>query len=908
MADSTPADSAAHNDALAYVRSIVDTVREPLVVLDGRLRVQSANRAFYRTFRVSPQDTEDRLLYELGNGQWDIAGLRALLEDILPRKTSFDDFEVAHDFPGLGPKIMLLNARRLRYQGAERILLAMEDVSDQRRAEAERQAIETRFTSLVKNIKDHSIFTLDPAGRITSWNVAAEQVLGFSEAEALGRHFSFIFTPEDQAQGVPEAELRAAREHGRAEDERWHLRKGGDPFWALGIVSALRDADGRLTGFSKILRDMTAWKASERALRESHRRQQAVLESIPTALVLIDAKRLRLSYMNPRAAELYGRDYGDLHLDAHIAATAPVRLDGTPIPPEALPVMRSLHHQEVVLGEEMLIRRGDGSVLPVSVSCAPLYDEQGQVDALVAVFHDISARLLAETATAAAEEVSRQRLAELEDLYHNTPVGLCLLDRDLRYLRINHRLAEINGIPAAEHIGKTIRDLMPALADTLEAPLRDVIATGRPRLDVEVMAETPYRPGVQRSFSEHWLPVTDARGRVTGVSIVVEETTARKQAEAALQDANRRKDAFLATLAHELRNPLAPIRTGLDLMQALRGDAAACERPLQIMDRQLRHLVRLVDDLLDVSRISRGKIQLKQERLDLAEVVDAALEITESGLDRDDCRICLSVPTEPLPVAGDRVRLVQVIANLLNNAAKFTDPSGRIALRVVPQRDRVEIRIEDDGRGIAREQLEDIFDMFAQAEPGRGGGLGIGLTLVRALVDMHGGSVRADSAGLGRGATFTVSLPLCRSGPAQPPQDEATTQDLLPAQCRVLVVDDNRDIVEALRMLLTALNAEVRVAYDGTEAIGVCDDWQPTHVLMDLGMPGMDGYEAARRLCARHPKRAFQLIAMTGWGQDEARQQAREAGFDAHLVKPAGVAALKAVIAGSCSTADNPMP
>ncbi|WP_295884897.1 PAS domain S-box protein [uncultured Thiohalocapsa sp.] len=266
------------NDALAYAESVVETVREPLVVLDGRLRVQSANRAFYRTFQVSPQETAGRCLYALGNRQWDIPRLRTLLEQILPERTTFEDFEVEHDFPGIGRKIMRLNARRLRHADAELILLAMEDVTELRRAQAARQALETRFTSLVKNIKDHSIFTLDTEGRVTSWNIAAEHILGYTEAEALGRHFAFIFTPQDQAQGLPGAELHAARERGRAEDERWHLRKGGERFWALGIVSALHDADGRLTGFSKILRDMTERKQAEQALRDSEERLAFALE------------------------------------------------------------------------------------------------------------------------------------------------------------------------------------------------------------------------------------------------------------------------------------------------------------------------------------------------------------------------------------------------------------------------------------------------------------------------------------------------------------------------------------------------------------------------------------------------------------------------------------------------------
>lgn len=784
------------------VRGVVDTVREPMLLLDTRLRVQSASRAFYKTFRVSPQETEGRRLYDLGNGQWDIPRLRTLLDELLPRNGSLDDFEVEHDFPDIGRKSLLLNARRLRHDDAELVLLAIEDVTGRQQAEARRQALETP-----------------------------------------------------------------------------------------------PDADDRLSGFCNSLRDMTQWQRSGQVLREIHRRQRAVLESIPVALVLIGAASGRFSYMNQRAIELYGRDYIGIGLDAHLDTVAALRSDGTPFPLDELPVTRSLRGLETVYGQDMLIRRADGELLPVAVSSAPLDDGHGQLDAVVVVFEDISDRRRAEAEAVAAEELARRRLAELEELYQSAPVGLCLFDPDLRYVRINQRLADINGIPVAEHIGKTVRELMPALADRVEPSLREVVATGQPRLDVEIVSETPSLPGVERSFSEQWLPVKDAGGRVTGISVVVEETTKRKQAEKALQEANRRKDAFLATLAHELRNPLAPIRTGLDVLRTLHGEAGACERPLQIMDRQLRHVVRLIDDLLDVSRISRGKIQLRKERIDLAEIIDAVLEMGEGADSRGERRLTVSLPPRPLPLEGDRVRLVQIFSNLLNNAVKFTDAGGRIALRVMPRGDRVEIRVEDDGRGIPRERLETIFDLFAQAEPGHAGGLGIGLTLVRSLVGMHGGTVCAESAGPGQGAVFTVSLPLLRRAPEQPLPGRVTAHGPAPTQSRVLVVDDNTDIVDSLRLLLTALNAEVRVAHDGAEAIGVCEEWQPTHILMDLGMPGMDGYEAARRLTARHPDHAFRLIALTGWGQDDVRQRARAAGFDAHLVKPVGAAALKAIIA-----------
>ncbi|MFO8003923.1 PAS domain S-box protein [Thioalkalivibrio sp.] len=1008
----------ARDEALAYARSIIDSLREPLLVLDADLRVRSANRSFYRTFRVSPQDTEGRLLYDLGNRQWDVPRLRILLEEILPRNTSFDDFEIENDFPTIGRKVMLLNARRLQQEGEDQVLLRIEDVTERRRAEAERRDIESHFNALVKNLKDHAILTLDSEGRVTRWNVAAEHVLGYTKAEALGRHLAFIFTPEDREQGVPEAELRAAREQGRAEDERWHLRKGGERFWALDIVSALHDTDGRLTGFSKILRDKTDWKRAAQGLQASQRRLRMALDVAYTLAFEWDIPRnevrrhhscigavpetpeerpssleefcaavhpddresflanLRAALAHPergyraefRLCEPDGRivwlaDHGYLECDGQgqpqrlvglsqditerkaaedalrasevryrtlVEATGavtwscpPSGLQVTPQPewmeftgqtaeqmlgtgwgdsvhPEDV-ALAAQRWQDAVAREEPLvnehrIRRHDGEWRWMSVHAAPIRDMRGEVVEWIGMNLDITERKRSEEAALAASELARQRLTELEELYQNAPVGLCLLDRDLRFLRINERLAEINGVPAAEHLNKTVREVLPMLADMAEPSLREVVETGQGRFNIEVVGETLARTGVQRTWVGHWLPVKDFAGRVIGVNIVVEEITERKQAEAALRESVRRKDEFLATLAHELRNPLAPIRTGLDLIQALRGDAAACEEPIRMMDRQLSHLVRLVDDLLDVSRISRGKIQLRKERLTLKGIIDAAVQMSDSALTRGNRRLAVDMPPQPVHVEGDRVRLVQIVSNLLDNAVKFTDAEGHIALDVVPEGERVEIRVQDDGKGIPLRHLDNIFEPFVQAEPGLGAGLGIGLSLVRGLVELHGGTVSAESQGFGCGATFTVSLPLCRSEPAQPAADKATEFDVLQTQCRVLVVDDNRDITEGLRLLLTILGAEVRVAHDGAKAVRICDDWLPTHVLMDIGMPGMDGYEAARRLRTKHPDSAFRLIAVTGWGQEEDRQRAREAGFDEHLVKPVGVRELKTVL------------
>ena len=866
--------------ALPHLRSIIDTVREPLLVLDGRLRVKSANRSFYRTFQVSPQETEGHLLYDLGNGQWDIRGLRTLLEEVLPENTSFDDFEVEHDFPDIGRKAMLLNARKLRHEGTEQILLAIEDVTERRRLEAERQAIETRFTSLVKNIRDHSIFTLDPEGRVTSWNVAAEHILGHTEAEVLGRHFAFIFTPDDRRQGVPEAELRTARETGRAEDERWHVRKGGERFWALGIVSALHDTDGRLIGYAKILRDMTDWKRSEQSLRDRELRYRTLVEatkaitwSCPPSGLHSEPQPAWMAFTGQSAEEMLGAGWTKM------------------VHPDDLADAAERWTEAVVRGEsftnEHRIRRYDGQWRWMHVQVAPIRDSAGRIAEWIGMNLDITERKRAEEALARSE-------AKYRSLFQSIDEGFCIIEMifDERDKPVDYRFLEVN--PAFERhtglvnaCGKTIRELVPGH----EQHWFDMF--GRVALTGEATRYQNRAAQLHRWYDGYAWRYGAPQDRQ--VAVLFNDFTSRKQAAEALQEADRRKDAFLATLAHELRNPLAPIRTGLDLIRALPDDAAGTERALHIMDRQLTHLVRLVDDLLDVSRISRGTVELRTERLRLGEIIDAALEMSASGLGRGNRHLTVSVPSEPLAVEGDRVRLVQIVANLLTNAVKFTTDGGQIALSVIPRGDRVEIRVQDDGCGISRERLTGIFDLFCQVEPGRGGGLGIGLSLVQGLVALHGGTVHAESDGLGRGATFTVSLPLCPDAPAQAVPQQAGETEPMP-RCRVLVVDDNHDITESLDLLLTTLQADVRVAHHGMEALRICEDWSPTHVLMDLGLPGMDGYETARRLCANHPDRGFRLIALSGWGSEEYRQRTRNAGFDQHLVKPVTLADIKALL------------
>jgi PAS domain S-box-containing protein len=419
------------------------------------------------------------------------------------------------------------------------------------------------------------------------------------------------------------------------------------------------------------------------------------------------------------------------------------------------------------------------------------------------------------------------------------------------------------------------------------------IAEGRSPFEAEAVVRT--RSGERRDVLVK-MAFSPADSRLESVLVTLMDVTARKQAERALREDDRRKDEFLAMLSHELRNPMAPLANGIQLLRlgAQQGSAA---RVLEVMERQVNHLVRLVDDLLETSRISRGIVELQKELVRLDSVVENAIETSGPLIHAAEHQLSLELPEEPLWIEADPVRLGQVLSNVLNNAARYTPAGGRIALRAERQDGCVCITVQDSGSGIDAQTMPHIFEMFVRGRgPSDAGkaGLGIGLALARTLTELHGGTIEAASAGPGRGSEFTIRLPLARPT-ARAPRAEARP-DFGAARVRVLVVDDNREAAETLAELLSELGASVRVANDGWRALDEFAQFDPALVLLDIGMPGMDGYEVAHRLRADFPERASLVVALTGWGQASDRERARAAGFDQHLVKPAGLSDLRRLL------------
>jgi PAS domain S-box-containing protein len=627
-------------------------------------------------------------------------------------------------------------------------------------------------------------------------------------------------------------------------------------------------------------------------LRESEERARLILERSNEAFVSIDENG-RICEWNPHAEKIFGWTR-DEALGRSLSETV--------VPAS----FREAHEaglkrfQETGKGAlidrriEITARRKDGSEFPVEVTISPLRLPSGQ--RVNAFMHDITARKR-------VEEELRRNERRLHRLMELMPAAVYTCDAHGRINFFNHRAAEIWGreprINAAdEKFHGSFRLYRPdgaplAHADT---PMAVAVRMGRPTRGEEVTMERPDGSRVVVAVNSE--PLYDTQGELAGAINVFQDITQRKLGEQELREADRRKDEFLAMLAHELRNPLAPIRHGLELLQR-RPDHPPGET-LAMMQRQVTHLVRLVDDLLEVARISRGRIELQRARIDLRAAVRNALEAARPGIEAAAHALTLDLPQEPLHVNGDAVRLAQVVSNLLDNAAKYTESGGRIALAVRREGDEAVISVRDNGVGIPAALLPQVFELFGvreHASPRAQGGLGVGLGLARRLVQMHAGTIQAVSDGPGKGTEVVIRLPLAPAAQAQAaPRVASAPPRAFRGPRRVLVVDDNVDAAQMLGMLLEEMGHDVQLAYDGLAALEAARMNRPEIVLLDISMPGVDGLGVVQRLRQDPGFKRVPIIAVTGFGNARDRQRSREAGFDEHLVKPVAPEVLRSML------------
>jgi PAS domain S-box-containing protein len=756
---------------------------------------------------------------------------------------------------------------------------------------------EDRLRTTLASIGDAVIAT-DDEGRVTGLNAVAEALTGWTEADALGRPSQDVFVIIDEPSRRPaEDPVQKVLREGvgtRLANHTLLVAKDGRAIPVDDSAAPIRTAEGRVTGVVLIFREI-----AERRSRERERAALLASEHAARAEAEMSVEQLRLALeaghmgtweyrvrtgevkWSPSLETIHGYPPGgfpgtfdafreEIHPDDRERVLAAI---GTA-------VQERRDHQV-----EYRILRRDGAVRWVEGRGQVFSDSDGQPERMVGVCLDVTERTHAE---------ERFRLA-----VEAAPAGMIMVDRHGTIVLLNALTERLFGYTRDELLGHSIEQLLPSrfrerhpeyrtsfFVDSRQRPMgagRELYALRKDG------SEVPVEIGLS--------PLDTPDGQF--VLVAVTDITDRQQAASALLDADRRKDEFLAMLAHELRNPLGAITNAAQLLKQLGPPEGNLRWARDVIDRQAAHLARIVDDLLDVSRISRGQIALRREPVALGAAVALAVETVRPLIETRRQRFSSTVSSgRAIWVNGDATRLAQVIGNLLGNAARYTPQGGAISLTVAREGEEAVVRVRDTGIGIAKDMLARVFDLFVQAErpPDRApGGLGLGLTLARRLTEMHGGTLHVVSAGPGQGSEFMVRLPILQ-GEAPIETTAGPVQVYEVVRRRILVVDDNTDSAEALALALGATGHEIRIAADGASALAVAADFKPEVVLLDIGLPGMDGYEAARRFRGEKGSAGIVLVAVTGYGREEDRRRAQDAGFDHHLVKPISPEAILTVI------------
>ncbi len=749
-----------------------------------------------------------------------------------------------------------------------------------------------------------AMIAVDTAGRITFFNAAAERQYGVHADDVRGRDLAAVFTrhwpsPEEEA-----AAWTALRGHGEWHGEYLERTPQGRELHVESSMSVLRDSHGDMIGHLSVVRDITERHQAEVALRRNEALFSTIIEQAPGGVYVVDAQ-FRVSAMNAETRPYFAAVQP---LIGHDFDEALEIVWG----PEIGPQIATRFRHTLATGERYVSPRFSEQRHDIGVQQAFQWETQritlsdGQ-PGVVCYFQEITARERAEAAL-------RESEARLSGILRHSPAGIVETDAHGAMTLVNPCWCEMLGHAEAELLGRALLDFThPACVDATATAFRR-LASGGP--DIVIELDYCRKDGSVLHAQSHVTAVRSLAGEFLGMIAVVLDVSERLRAETELRrladnlsEVDRRKDVFLATLAHELRNPLAPIRNGLQIMKLAQADAGIAERARAMMERQVEQMTRLIDDLMDVSRINQGKIQLRKTRMPLTDAVRSAVESSRALIDSQGHELVVDVPPEPIYVDGDVVRLSQVVANLLNNAAKYTDRGGCIRLAVEQHGSDAVVSVADSGEGIAADMLDRVFDMFAQIDGSlekSHGGLGLGPHIVKRLVELHDGSISAESGGRGSGSRFTMRLParLARgaNGSADRERDHDRGLTAAPVRRRILVVDDNHDVAISLAEMLHIMGNDTQTAFDGEQAFVMAEAFRPDVVVMDIGMPKMNGYDTCRRIRGQPWGHNIVIIAQSGWGQDDQLRMSQDAGFTSHLVKPVDPAALETLLAGLPST------
>jgi PAS domain S-box-containing protein len=750
--------------------------------------------------------------------------------------------------------------------------------------EENRQQV-NRLSSIVQHSAD-AIISRDCADRIVTWNAAAEELYGYSASEAIGKPASLII-PEDETEEQEAITRLMRREKPLNQFDVSRRTKAGELLRVSIRLSPIYDESNRIVGISTIERDISARVQLMERLTQSEKMLQAFYNHSPDMFcsfdtvtgVISDCNDCMCRQLGRTREEIIGRSILDLQTDLYRD--------------KAAICLQRFRSTGMLQDQELELRRNDGSSVPISLSATALYDAGGRIIAARAMCRDISALRV-------KDELIRQGETRYRNSFQKSAIGIAHCDLNGRYLLANRRLCEIVGYSFDDLSLRTFCEITHPDDLDQEIDLRRRLIAGE--LDTYKL-EKRY---IHQSGREVWVSVfvsleRDCDGKPMACHSYVEDISARKELENELRVAIQQRDQFLAMLSHELRNPLGAILNTCAVLSRRKGYSKHVQSAVSIVTRQARQMAELLDDLLDVSRITTGKIKLEKAPVELAQIVDQAVESQQSlALSRGQ-RIAVTYCDDRLRVFGDASRLVQVVVNLLNNAIKYTGDGGSISVMLEKQGRLGRIRVRDNGVGLEPEQIESLFEMFAQKDATldrSGGGMGLGLHLVRKLVNFHSGRVSGRSDGLGKGSEFIVEVPLSAKKQTGLQTEIAPRPKRGVAIKKIVVIEDIDDARNMLVALLEADDYQVTAAADGEAGLQLILRERPDLAIVDIGLPKIDGYEVARRVRQQIPPSELRLIALTGYGQDSDYENVMKAGFDTHLVKPLNHTRLEKILAG----------